>query len=232
MKPTKKHPNKHIFNWLMYTNITEKYLIKYSSKYICGVLLDLGCGEAPYKKFFLQFCDKYIGVDWSKSLHNSKADIISDLNKKIEFKSNSADTLISLSVLEHLKEPQQFFNESYRVLKKGGNLILQVPWQWHIHEAPYDYFRYTPYGLKYMLNKAGFVDVSIEPMSGYYSARILKFNYFTVRVIYKLPKVIMYPLALVLLPFWTIGQCLAPLLDKLDKDWERETVGYILLAKK
>jgi len=67
-------------------------------------LVDLGCGTAPHKDFFLQYADQYIGVDWTNTLHDSKADVISNLNEKVELPDNYADTIISLSVMEHLCE--------------------------------------------------------------------------------------------------------------------------------
>ena len=54
MKPTKCHSNKKLINWLIY-NIGDKFLEKYSKCYK-GILVDLGCGEAPYKSCFLQCC--------------------------------------------------------------------------------------------------------------------------------------------------------------------------------
>ena len=181
MKPTKFHSNRQWYNWLVY-NISDKFLEKYS-KYYKGVLVDLGCGEAPYKEYLLQYADKYIGVDWTNTLHNSKADVLSNLNEKVNLPDEYADTVVSLSVIEHLFEPQAFLNECYRIMKKGGTLVLQAPFQWWIHEAPYDYFRYTPYAFKYMLDKAGFVDIKIEPQSGFFTMWLLKFNYFTLRFI-------------------------------------------------
>ena len=74
-------------------------------------------------------------------------------------------------------------NEAFRILKPGGAIVLQVPWQWRVHEAPHDYFRYTPYGLKYLFEKAGFVDVVVEPQSGFFTMWILKMNYFSTRFI-------------------------------------------------
>jgi len=165
MKLSKYHNNRGWHNWSLY-NIGDKFLDKYS-KYYKGTLVDLGCGTAPFKEYFLQYCAKYIGIDWTKTQHNSKADIVSDLNKSIELEDDMADTVISLSVMEHLCEPQLFLNESYRILKQGGAMVLQVPWQWHVHEAPHDYFRYTPYGLKYMFEKAGFVDIEVEAQCGF-----------------------------------------------------------------
>ncbi len=230
MKPNESHKNKHVHNWLIY-KISNHYIEMHKNLYN-GVLVDLGCGEAPYKKYFLQFAQQYLGVDWNNTSHKSSADIVSDLNKRIDLEDNSADTVVSFSVMEHLYNPKQFLKESYRILKKDSYLVLQVPWQWHVHEAPHDYFRYTPYGLKFLLKEAGYTDIKIIPQSGYFTTRTLKFNYFLVRLIYQLPKVLLYPLALCFLPIWTLGQLCAPILDKLDKDWERECIGFFVIAKK
>ncbi|URA10847.1 class I SAM-dependent methyltransferase [Thermospira aquatica] len=228
MKPSQYHSNRQPYNWLVY-NIGDKFLEKYSKLYK-GILVDLGCGEAPYKAYFLQYADKYIGVDWSKTLHNSAADIESDLNKKINLPDEYADTIISLSVMEHLCEPQVFLNESYRILKKGEYMVLQVPWQWWIHEAPYDYFRYTPYGLRYLFEKAGFKILSIEPTGVFFTTLFLKFNYFTLR--FTRIRFIGVFLKLLLIPIWTLLQVVAPLMDKLDRQPILEAPGYFVVARK
>lgn len=229
MKPSKFHSNRGWDNWLLY-DIGDKFLEKYSS-YYKGKLVDLGCGEAPYKEYFLQYAQSYTGVDWTKTLHNSKADIVSNLNEKIELPDGIANTIISISVMEHLCEPQIFLNESFRILKDGGVMILQVPWQWWIHEAPHDYFRYTPYGLKYMFEKAGFYNVQVEPQTGFFTTWIVKMNYFSGRFI-RGPKPIRQIVKTIMFPFWLIGQILAPYLDKLDTNWAAESQGYFVLAHK
>ncbi len=229
MKPSQFHNNRGWHNWLLY-NIGDHFLIKYS-KYYKGQLIDLGCGTAPYKNYFLKYADNYIGVDWTKTSHNSKADVVSDLNKKIELDDNTADSIVSLSVMEHLCEPQIFLNESYRILKPGGVMILQVPWQWWIHEEPYDYFRYTPYGLKYLFKKAGFHNIEIEAQTGFFTTWFIKINYFSRRFI-RGPRLLKLLIKTFLIPFWTINQILAPYLDKLDKNWRAESQGYFVLARK
>ena len=89
-KPSKYHTNRKLYNWLAYDN-GDKWLLEYS-KYYKGTLVDLGCGIAPYKDFFLQYADRYVGVDWTNTLHNSKIDIISLTNSAIfifsKFKKN------------------------------------------------------------------------------------------------------------------------------------------------
>lgn len=225
----KIHSNCHWKNWLAYKQ-AEKFLLKYRS-YYGKTVYDLGCGEMPYKEFFLQFAEKYVGVDWSSTLHKLKADIIADLNEPLPIESQVADTVVSLSVLEHLCEPQIMLNEAYRLLKPDGTMILQVPWQWWVHEAPYDFFRFSPYGLKYLFEKAGFKEVTVEPASGFFTMWFLKFNYFSSRFIMG-PKAMRLLIKSFLIPLWYILQLIAPLLDNLDRNWLSETTGYWVVAKK
>lgn len=228
-KPSISHNNRKPYNWLIYDN-GDKWLLEYSI-YYKGTLVDLGCGTAPYKEFFLQYADKYIGVDWTNTLHTSKADVISNLNEKIKLEDNFADTIVSLSVMEHLCEPQIFLNESYRILKQDGTIILSTPWMWRIHEAPYDYFRYTPFGLKYIFEKAGYKNIHIQPTTGFFTMWFLKMNYFSLRWIKgsdfrkKLTKAF-------LTPFWYITQKLATRLDTMHRGWSLESAGFFVVAKK
>jgi SAM-dependent methyltransferase len=198
---------------------------------LSGALYDLGSGESPYKEFFLVHADSYVAVDWAGSFHVTKADIEADLNKRLPIDSEVADSIVSLSVLEHLYEPQLMLNEAFRILKKGGSIVVQVPWQWWVHEAPHDYFRYTPYGLDYLFKRAGFVDIEVEPQAGFFTTVVLKLNYFSLRFICG-PRIIRFLLRIVFSIFWFVGQTLAPLLDKLDRNWAAETCGYFVTARK
>jgi SAM-dependent methyltransferase len=54
-------------------------------------------------------------------------------------------------VLEHVFTPDLFLEEIVRVLKPGGQLLLTVPFVWDEHEQPWDYARYTSFGLKSLL---------------------------------------------------------------------------------
>jgi SAM-dependent methyltransferase len=229
MKISKNHPNRQLHNWLLY-DIGDKFIKKYS-KYYKGNIYDLGCGEKPFEDFMEQYATKYIGVDWSDTYHNLKADIVADLNNKFPINSDVADTIISISVMEHLSDPQIFLNESYRILKKDGYIILEVPWQWWLHEEPYDYYRYTPYSLTKMFEEAGYKDIKIEASSGIFTTLIMKINYLSVRLL-KGPKYFRRFIKLCLLPFWFVGQVLAPYLDKLDSNWKAESHSYYVSARK
>lgn len=225
---SRNHSNRQPYNWLAY-NIGDEFLNRLNG-YFRGHLYDLGCGEMPYKDWLLNYADQYTGVDWGSSLHEIKADILADLNETLPIESEVADTVMSISVMEHLREPQAFLNEAYRILKQGGAIVLQVPFMWWVHEAPYDYYRYTRYGLQYMFEKAGFTDVIVYPQTGFWVMWALKFNYQSLRLI-RGPWLVREAMALLMRMIWAIDQRVAPWLDKHWK-CEAETAGYFVVAHK
>ena len=229
MKISRIHSNRLEHNWLIY-DTGDRWLEKHKALYR-GTIYDLGCGEASYKDWFLQYGERYVGVDWSDSFHNIKADIIANLNEPLPIENAVADTVLSFSVMEHLSEPQLMLKEAFRILKPGGALILQVPWQWWIHEAPYDFFRYTPYGLRLLLERAGFAEIDVQPQAGFFTMITMKLNYFTSRLV-RGPRLLRVVLKAILSVFWYLGQKAAPYLDKLDRKWELEATGYFVTAKK
>lgn len=136
-------------------------------KYANGILLDLGCGNVPLYEFYKPLITENTCVDWGNTLHkNSFLDVEADLNQLLPLTDNTYDTVILSDVLEHIRRPEQLIQEICRVMKPGGNLILNVPFYYSIHEAPFDYFRYTEYALKSMTEENGFEVASIQPLGG------------------------------------------------------------------
>jgi SAM-dependent methyltransferase len=228
MKISRLHPNRRPYNWLIYDN-GDSWLERFKDN--CkGHLFDLGCGEMPYREWLLKYADSYTGVDWSGTQHELKADIIADLNKPLPIQDEVANTVISLSVMEHLQEPQLFLSEANRILKRGGSMILQVPFMWGVHEAPHDYFRYTRFGLQYLLEKAGFTGVQVYASTGFWTMWTLKFNYQTLRLI-RGPVPFRKLISGFLHGLWSLNQRIAPRLDAYWKA-EAETAGYFVVAFK
>jgi SAM-dependent methyltransferase len=150
--------------------------------------------------------------------------VFADLTKRLPLDDASAGTVVSFQVMEHLAEPRTFLQECHRLLRPEGRLHLTVPFMWRVHEAPHDFYRYTPYGLEHLLAKAGFTEVSVQPYAGFWTTVVLKFNYHTLRFA---PG----PLAVAWAPLWLAGQWLAPLFDRLDPAPE-EATGYVVSARK
>jgi SAM-dependent methyltransferase len=111
--------------------------------------------------------NEHIGVDHPGSFHDkSNVDIFSSAYE-IPVKAESFDSAICTFVLEHLEEPETAIRECYRLLKPGAYAIYGVPFIWHLHEEPRDFFRYSKYGLKYLFEKSGFEVVEVRPLSGF-----------------------------------------------------------------
>jgi len=222
------HSNRKAHNWVFY-DIGDRWLQAHTHLFQ-GAVYDFGCGEMPFREWISQYVDSYTGVDWSDTQHELKADIVADLNRPLPINSETADTIISISAMEHLSEPRMMLNEAFRILKPGGVLILQVPFMWWVHEAPYDYFRYTRHGLEYLFNKSGFSDVKVYPQTGFWVMWVLKFNYQSIRLI-RGPWLIRKIVSLLLRVIWGVDQHLALWLDKHWKG-EEETAGYFVVARK
>lgn len=129
-----------------------------------GRLLDIGCGNKPYQEMLMPYIEEYFGCDIVQSTKNC-VDVLSPANN-IPLDSKTFDTVISTQTIEHVEDHQGLVNEAYRLLKPEGYFILSGPMYWPLHEEPYDFFRFTRHGFKYILEKAGFEIVSIEANGG------------------------------------------------------------------
>ena len=129
--------------------------IKELGNNISGKTLDVGCGTKPYEKYFIS--SEYIGLEIETTVHRevSKADFFYD-GTKFPFNNNEFDSIVTNQVFEHVFNPDSFLNEINRVLKKNGILLLTVPFVWDEHEQPYDFARYSSFGIKSVLEKNGF----------------------------------------------------------------------------
>lgn len=142
--------------------------IKYFAPAMRGRVLDFGCGAKPYQELFKR-CTKYIGCDIDVSGHdhtNETIDVIYD-GKVLPFGNEEFDSLFSSEVFEHIDNLEEILSELNRVLKKGGYMLITVPFVWNEHEVPYDFRRYTSYGLKNVAKKYGFDIVKYKKSTSY-----------------------------------------------------------------
>lgn len=71
----------------------------------------------------------------------------------LDFDNESFEAVACISILEHIAQPELAIKELYRVLKPGGQIWIQVPFQFPHHEAPKDYWRVTPDGLRLWMHE-------------------------------------------------------------------------------
>jgi SAM-dependent methyltransferase len=96
---------------------------------------------------------EYIGLDIQG--RNKHADRSYD-GKTFPFSDGEFDAVLTSEVLEHVFNPDEFLSEINRVLRDGGVLLLTVPFVWDEHEQPFDYARYSSFGLRHLLESYGF----------------------------------------------------------------------------
>jgi SAM-dependent methyltransferase len=152
----------------MYIFQPDRYLLKKqiqdASKYIKGKVLDVGSGECDrYGDLFN--ASQYIKMDVKAG---KNVDIVGSA-EKIPFDNESFDSVVCTQVFEHLKGPTLGAQEIYRVLKVGGNLLLTVPQINELHEEPYDFFRYTKFGVMQIFEGVGFKLIEYSQRGGFFS---------------------------------------------------------------
>lgn len=140
---------------------------KYIPVYCKGKLIDLGCGKVPLYHVYKNFIEENVCVDWPNSNHKSNhIDFECNLNEVLPFNTNIFDTIILSDVLEHIYSPQLLWQEMYRILKKDGFLLMNIPFYYWIHEEPNDYYRYTRYAIEKFALESGFKIIEITPLGG------------------------------------------------------------------
>ncbi len=154
-----------IIKYYLYSDI-KTVIDKYDFE---GTLLDVGCGDKPYKHLFGKITS-YQGIDFknyskNKTFNQNKPDIYFDTNYnktlKLPFGDNSFDNVVSFQVLEHHRNPQKMMQEIVRVCRKNGFILITMPFIWGLHEEPNDYFRFTKNGFLELIknNKCKIVEV-------------------------------------------------------------------------
>src|SRR6266487_15049 len=140
----------------IYTDI-KKELPKFT-----GRVLDVGCGQSPYKFLLNRSETVYTGIDIvdASNFDYKNSDITPFDGENIPFEDNTFNSVICTEVLEHVYNYQALVNEMYRVCKPGANGIITIPFSARYHYIPYDYFRYTPSALIKIFSQFSAVEIT------------------------------------------------------------------------
>ena len=218
---------KSLHNFLVY-HIHDRQLKLFADTYLSGRLIDIGCGTKPYKELLSNLVQEHIGLDREDPFNPNAVVDIFGTAYEIPVEDESFDCSISTGALEHLEEPETALRECHRILKDGGVAIYSVPFIWQVHAAPWDYYRFSKHGLKYLFEKCGFEILELKALSGFW----VTFGQLFIYYIYRFrssKKPWRYIPVIPLLA--AIIQPIAYLLDKLDKaeDW---TWMYMIAVRK
>lgn len=154
------------------TNSSRAYLLEFARQAAASVppgaaVLDAGAGRTPYKSLFAHA--RYESADFCQIDQMPYGDItyVCDL-AHIPVPDAKYDLVLLTQVLEHVPEPRSVLQELFRVLKPGGALWLSAPLFFEEHDTPFDFYRYTQYGLRHLLQTTGFTIQKLTWLEGYY----------------------------------------------------------------
>ena len=200
-------------------------------------VLDAGAGIAPYKAYFQHL--QYESADFEQvDKPYAKSTYVCDLCDRIPVEDGRFNNIVFNQTLEHLKEPAKALSELYRVLAPNGRILCSVPLFYQEHEQPYDFFRYTQFGLGYLFAEAGFEVERIEWLEGFFGTSAYMFQ----TMYYYLPARLRGSpfLSLFATPFLIATRAIAlfaaAILYRLDLCWKVTHIGfpknYVVMARK
>jgi SAM-dependent methyltransferase len=155
--------------------------------------LEVGAfGSPSYGQFF----SHKVGIDIRPG---PGVDVVGSVYE-LPFQDGEFQTVLCLSVLEHLEDPKKAIQEMRRVLKPGGRILISVPFMFPIHDAPGDYWRFTKFGLKLLFKEGWEIEeLKAETSVGEtYAVLFQRLAYQTKLSMNKVSKAILFILASVL----------------------------------
>jgi SAM-dependent methyltransferase len=120
-----------------------------------GLVLDCGAGKRPVY---------YPNVVNLEIVDYETTDVLG-VGEALPFTDNAFDAVLSLSVLEHVRDPFACAAEIARVLKPGGKLICCVPFLQPLHGYPHHYYNMSGQGLRALFERRLRIDEHIVPRS-------------------------------------------------------------------
>lgn len=216
--------------WRKYFSATlydhDSKIKKQIKSYARGSVLDVGSGSSPFKGIIIRCSEKYDTFD--REQRDAPLTYLGDIHSLSKIVRGSYDTIICFEVLEHVQEPEGALREIREALSDGGTLLMSVPHISRLHEEPHDYYRFTKYGLKYLLTKNSFQVIAIVPYGGLFSFFSHQWSSFFILVFWRVPVLKYLAMFFNIILFVLTSYFLDTLLDR-RKIFAQ---GYICIAKK
>lgn len=116
-------------------------------------VVDIGCGEQPLRPLIESRGGSYVGLDVVQNGSGS-VDALS-LATAVPLRDASADVVVITEVLEHVADTWRAFAELARIVRRGGHLVITIPFFYPLHEEPHDFVRLTPHAIRTLAAENG-----------------------------------------------------------------------------
>ncbi len=147
-------------------------------------MLDVGCGEKPYRSLFAPYVSEHVGID---PMENPVAELRGAV-EQLPIEDASFDVVLCAQVLEHVDDPSAAARELHRVLAPGGRLLLSTHGAMVFHPAPVDHWRWTHTGLARLLEtEADWASVTVTPGCGTTASLTMLIAIYTEHVLRRTP---------------------------------------------
>ncbi|RNF84271.1 class I SAM-dependent methyltransferase [Montanilutibacter psychrotolerans] len=196
-----------------------------------GRVLDIGAADR-WVQPHLPATVEYVALDYpstGRDLYAARPDVFADA-AALPFADASFDGVICLEVLEHVAAPATVAAEIARVLKPGGTAWISMPFLYPLHDAPYDYQRYTEFGLRRDLSGAGMDVVALDkPLHAIRAAGALACLAIAGSLLGRSDRVWLLPFAM---PMVLLINIAAWSLSWLWPDWHHFALGHNVQARR
>lgn len=149
-------------DWLVLKPLSQ-LIAEQAERYLhpSAEIVDFGCGDMPYKNIFKRLGIKYVGADIAEG-----TDLLIDSAGRVPVTAGTVDAVLSVQVLEHVRDLDAYCGEIWRLLKPNGTLLLSTHGTWLYHPHPEDHRRWTRTGLVSDLTLRGFIIDELVPIAG------------------------------------------------------------------
>jgi ubiquinone/menaquinone biosynthesis C-methylase UbiE len=121
---------------------------------ITGTVLSVGSSSdsdgdgSTYREYFVA-ADRYV----TSEPELSSCDLVLDVRSMPSLADASVDAIFCSGVLEHVDDCWAAVRECWRILTVGGAFLVGVPFAQPLHRAPHDFWRFTEYGIRFLLRE-------------------------------------------------------------------------------
>ncbi len=214
---------------------SRESVARWAAPHLEGAVLDLGCGDR-WLEPLVEGRGQYVGLDslaTGAARHGARPRLFGDA-ASLPVTDAAIDCVVLLEVLEHLEDLRAALREISRTLKPGGRVLLGMPRQYPIHDAPQHVQHYTTHGLAREMTAAGFEVRSIDRSRHAVEAAGLLVAIGCAGVAIEAfrrrsPALVLVPLVLAMIP---VANLTAWVAARLLPDWPALTTGYRVLPTK